>query len=95
MVLLLTILTVLALWILLVALIMALYVIMRRLQSIRGYLEKINFGVRAIEKETEMLNGIEPLNAGLSALAFNLQSVEEHFIRVDENVGTVGGALLR
>jgi hypothetical protein len=91
----LTILTVLALWVLLIALVLALFFIMRGLQSIRSYLEKINFGVRAIEKETEMLQGVEPLNGGLAALAGGLQSVEGHFVNVDRNVSTVGEALLR
>ncbi len=93
--LLLTILTALAGVALLVALVIALFIILRTLQSVRGYIEKINFGVRAIEKETEMLGGVEKLNTGLTALAGGLESVATHFTNVDRNVGAVGEALLR
>ena len=93
--LLLTILTALAAATLLVALVAALFLILRTLQSVRRSIEKINFGVRAIEKETEMLRGVETLNTGLSALAGGLESVSAHFTNIDRNVGTVGGALLR
>jgi len=50
---------------------------------------------RAIEKETEMLGGVETLNGGLTALAGGLESVAAHFGNVDRNVGTVGAALLK
>ena len=80
---------------LLIALIVALFLVLRTLQSVRKYIEKINFGVRAIEKETEMLGGVETLNGGLTALAGGLESVAAHFGNVDRNVGTVGAALLR
>ena len=95
MTLLLTILTALAGAILLLALVISLFVILRTLQSVRGYIERINFGVRAIEKETEMLNGVETLNGVLTALAGGLESVTTHFANVDRNVGAVGEALLR
>lgn len=91
----LTILTALAFWALLLALAISLFLILRALQSIRGYIEKITFGVRAIEKETEMLAGVEKLNAGLTALADGLESVATHFANVDNNVGHVGEGLLR
>lgn len=93
--LLLTILTALAGAILLLALVASLFIILRTLQSVRGNIEKINWGVRAIEKETEMLGGVETLNGGLTALAGGLESVAAHFTNVDRNVGTVGEALLR
>ncbi|MBA3438995.1 MAG: hypothetical protein H0T92_03905 [Pyrinomonadaceae bacterium] len=93
--LLLTILTALAGAVLLFALAIALFLVLRTLQSVRGYIEKINFGVRAIEKETEMLAGVDKLNGGLTALAGGLESVGAHFANVDRNVGTVGEALLR
>lgn len=80
---------------LLIALIVALFLVLRTLQSVRKYIEKINFGVRAIEKETEMLGGVETLNGGLTALAGGLESVQAHFANVDRNVGTVGAALLK
>ncbi|MCA1607187.1 MAG: hypothetical protein LC775_17360, partial [Acidobacteria bacterium] len=88
MVLLLTILTALAGAILLIALVVSLFLILRTLQSVRKYIEKINWGVRAIEKETEMLDGVETLNGGLTALAGGLESVATHFTNVDRNVGT-------
>ncbi|MFN2455243.1 MAG: hypothetical protein ABR577_13580 [Pyrinomonadaceae bacterium] len=93
--LLLTVLTALAGAILLLALVASLFIILRTLQSVRGNIEKINWGVRAIEKETEMLGGVETLNGGLTALAGGLESVAAHFTNVDRNVGTVGEALLR
>ncbi len=93
--LLLTILTALAGAVLLLALVIALFLILRALQSVRGNIEKINFGVRAIEKETEMLAGVDKLNGGLTALAGGLESVGAHFTNVDRNIGTVGEALLR
>lgn len=80
---------------LLIALIVALFLVLRTLQSVRKYIEKINWGVRAIEKETEMLAGVETLNGGLTALAGGLESVDAHFGNVDRNVGTVGAALLK
>jgi uncharacterized protein YoxC len=92
--LLLTLLTALAGAILLIALVISLFLILRTLQSVRGYIEKINFGVRAIEKETEMLGGVETLNTGLAALAGGLESVAAHFANVDRNVGTVGQAIV-
>ncbi len=95
MVLTLTILTALLAATLLIALVVALFLVLRTLQSVRKYIEKINWGVRAIEKETEMLGGVETLNGGLTALAGGLESVGTHFTNVDRNVGTVGAALLR
>ncbi|MGI8735282.1 MAG: hypothetical protein ACR2LM_18510 [Pyrinomonadaceae bacterium] len=95
MVLTLTILTALLAATLLIALVVALFLVLRTLQSVRKYIEKINWGVRAIEKETEMLGGVETLNGGLTALAGGLESVGTHFTNVDRNVGTVGEALLR
>ncbi len=91
----LTVLTALLAASLLVALIVSLFLVLRTLQSVRRYIEKVNFGVRAIEKETEMLGGVETLNGGLTALAGGLESVAAHFGNVDRNVGTVGAALLR
>ena len=95
MTLLLTILTALLAASLLIALVVSLFLILRTLQSVRKYIEKINWGVRAIEKETEMLGGVETLNGGLTALAGGLESVAAHFTNVDRNVGTVGEGLLR
>lgn len=93
--LLLTIFTALLAAALLIALVTALFIILQTLQSIRRSLEQVNYGVRAIEKETEMLGGVETLNRGLTALAGGLESVGVHFTNADKNVGTVGEALLR
>jgi hypothetical protein len=64
--LLLAILSVLAVWALLGVLIFGLLLIIKALQSIRGWLEKITMGVRAIEKQTA------PLAAHADALAASL-----------------------
>ena len=92
--LLMTSLTALAGVVLLIALVVALFLILRTLQAVRTSIEKINFGVRAIEKETEMLRGVETLNTGLTALAGGLESVATHFTNIDRNVGTVGTAIV-
>ncbi len=91
----LTVLTALLAAALLLALVIALFLVLRTLQSVRKNIEKINWGVRAIEKETEMLGGVETLNGGLTALTGGLESVAAHFSNVDRNVGTVGKALLQ
>ena len=95
MALLLTILTALAAAVLLLALVLSLFIILRTLQSVRSYIEKINFGVRAIEKETEMLRGVDTLNGGLAALGGGLESVAAHFANTDRNVSVAGAALLK
>ncbi|HET8632115.1 MAG TPA: hypothetical protein VFL91_32210 [Thermomicrobiales bacterium] len=59
----LTILSVLAGWSLLGVLAVGLLAMLRPLEGIRGYLEKITMGVRAIEQETM------PLGAQVDALA--------------------------
>ncbi len=63
---LLTILSVLAAWALLGVLMVGLRLIMKQLESIRGHLEKIVWGVRAIEQQTV------PLEAHADALAASL-----------------------
>jgi hypothetical protein len=60
------ILSVLAVWALLGVLIFGLLLIIKALQSIRGWLEKITMGVRAIDKQTA------PLAAHAAALAASL-----------------------
>ena len=50
--LLLTMLSVLALWAFLTALVVGLLLVFKPLESIRGHLERITAGVRAIERET-------------------------------------------
>lgn len=63
MLLLLTILSVLAVWAFLTVLVVGLLLILKPLESVRGQLEKIAMGVRAIERETL------PLGARAAALA--------------------------
>jgi uncharacterized protein YoxC len=53
--LLLTILSVLAVWVFLAVLAVGLLLVLKALQGVRGYMRKITVGVRAIEKQTEPL----------------------------------------
>lgn len=66
MALLLTLLSVLALWALLGVLVIGLLLVLKSLQSVRGYLEKTTMGVRAIERQTA------PLGARAAALGEEL-----------------------
>ena len=66
MTLLLTICSVLAVWALLTVLVVGLLLVLKTLESIRGSMEKIAMGVRAIEQETL------PLGAHADALAATL-----------------------
>ena len=63
---LLTILSVLAVWSLLGVLVIGLLLVLKTLEGVRGSLEKIAMGVRAIEQETK------PLSAHIDALAATL-----------------------
>ncbi len=69
--LLLTILSVLAVWAFLFILVIALLLIEKVLESVRAYLEKIAMGVRAIEKETS------PLSAHAGNLAERLNQANQ------------------
>lgn len=69
--LLLTILTVLAVWALLGVLIMGLLMIMKVLEGVRDYLRKIATGVRAIEQETR------PLQTRTEALVASMNEAAE------------------
>lgn len=55
MVLLLTILSVVAVWAFLTVLVLGLLLVLKGLQGVRAAMEKISMGVRAIEKQTEPL----------------------------------------
>jgi hypothetical protein len=89
MILLLTILSVLALWALLGVLILGLLLILRPLQSVRGYLEKITMGVRAIEHQTlplgartdTLVGGLGELNATLRVAEGHLAGAGQHLNR--------------
>ena len=94
MTLLLTILSTLALWALLGVLIMGLLLILRPLQSVRGYLEKITWGVRAIETQTAPLGArTETLAAGLAELNAALVAVDGRLAGADRNLGAAAPAL--
>ena len=90
----LTILSGLELTVLLLALAVALMQIRLALESVAKTVDKIAWGVRAIETETAPLAGqIGQLNAGLSLLSGGLQQAAIHFTNADRNVTRVAGAL--
>lgn len=74
--LLLTVLSVLALWALLSVLIVGLGLIVKLLESVQGHLEKIATGVRAIETQTAPLEkGARELTAGFGDAEAGLRRV--------------------
>ena len=76
MIIVLTILSVIALWTFLTVLVFGLLVIIKPLQGVRMAMEKIAMGVRAIEKQTEPLGGYaEDLAAGLTEAAAALRGI--------------------
>ena len=82
--LLLTILTVLAGWTLLGLLAAGLYLILKALQSVRGYLEKIAMGVRAIERQLVPLpSHAEEANAALATAAEAVTTVADRFVEME------------
>ncbi len=93
----LTLLTALALLILVAVLVILLTRIVATLNSISGeptgyssrqsYVGKIAFGLRAIEMQTSHLAPeVTQLNAGLSAAADGLRSIDGHLVHTIENV---------
>lgn len=85
--LLLTILTVLAVWAFLAVLALGLLLIRKPLESIRGYLEKIAMGVRAIEQQTAPLGGAaDALAASLADGAATVGSVARRMREVETRV---------
>jgi hypothetical protein len=81
--LLLTILSVLAIWALLGVLIFGLLLTLKALQSIRGWLEKTTMGIRAIQKQTA------PLAAHADALAASLGEAVANSARATERWGAL------
>lgn len=85
--LLLTILSVLAFWAFLVLLVVGLLLIFKTLESIRGRLERIAMGVRAIEQETMPLaaratqlgNALKDTAAAMIRLTSQLDAVQRDF----------------
>ena len=67
---LLTVLSVLALWSFLTLLVIGLLLILKPLESVRKHLEQIAMGVRAIETQTA------PLRPGVEHIAGDLQKLE-------------------
>lgn len=93
-VLLLTILTVLAAMVLLLALGWGLHSIAKGLESIGVSLDKIAMGVRAIEVETSPLPaGIDGVNNSLAPVVGGFEAVGASLTSADQHLGKVAGVL--
>lgn len=91
---LLTILSVLAGWALLAVLMVGLLSIMKQLESIRGYLEKIVWGVRAIEQQTVPLEAhADALVASLGETGDAVGAAADQLGKVSRDVDVAGPAL--
>ncbi len=92
--LLLTILSVLAGWSLLSVLAAGLLLILKALDSIRNYLQKITAGVRAIEQQTMPLSThADTLTASLSETGDALAATARYLAQVDRNLDAAALAL--
>lgn len=92
---LLTSLTVVGGWSLLLALIVGLYEILQALESIRTTMEKISMGVRAIEEETGPLgSGIDQLAGSLTAGGAGLNVIADRVGDLTRDLN-VAGPILR
>ncbi len=93
-VLLLTILTILAAAVLLIALGIGLWQIALALEGIGKSLDKISYGVRAIETETSPLpNCIDGINGSLAPVVGGFAAVGENLTSADTHLGNVAGVL--
>ncbi len=93
-VLLLTILTIVAAAVLLIALGIGLLQIALGLESIAGSLNKIAYGVRAIETETAPLpDCIDGINGSLAPVVGGFQTVGSSLTSADRHLGSVAGVL--
>lgn len=93
-VLLLTILSILAAATLLIALGIGLRFIAVGLEGIASSLDKIAYGVRAIEQESNPLpECIDGINASLSPVIGGFEAVAGSLTNADNNLGKVAGAL--
>lgn len=93
-VLLLTILTILAAAVLLIALGIGLRFIAVALEGIGSSLDKIAYGVRAIEQESNPLpECIEGINGSLAPVIGGFEVVAENLTNADNNLGKVAGVL--
>ena len=92
--LLLTILSALAVWALLTLLVIGLLLIFKPLEAIRGHLQKINAGVRAIERETAPLEALAgELGPATRELHDALGGLAQHLRAVDAKLTTAVPAL--
>ncbi len=93
-VLLLTILTILAAAVLLIALGIGLWQIALALEGIGKSLDKIAYGVRAIETETSPLpECIDGINSSLAPVVGGFAAVGESLTSADRHLGSVAGVL--
>jgi hypothetical protein len=84
--LLMTVLSVVAGWSLLGTLVLGLFMILKPLESVRGYMQKIAMGVRAIEQQTkpfgeragDLTSSLGEESAALAAVGERLADVERH-----------------
>lgn len=89
--LLLTILSILAAWALLMVLAIGLLLILKPLQSVRAHLEKIAMGVRAIERETAPLD--EHVQAATASFDGTAGAASAAARRLSDVVPSVDGAV--
>jgi hypothetical protein len=93
-ILLLTILSVIAIWAFLTVLVVGLLMILKPLQQVRGYLEKITMGVRAIEHQVRPLGErADALAAALGGVGGPLGRAAEHLASADRNLDAAAPAL--
>jgi len=93
-VLLLTILTILAAAVLLIALGIGLWQIAMALEGIGSSLDKIAYGVRAIETETSPLpECIDGINGSLAPVVGGFEAVGVSLTSADKQLGSVAGVL--
>lgn len=97
MALLLTILSAIAAWAFVTVLALGLLLVLKPLQSIRGYLEKIAAGVRAIEQQTGPLaERADTLAAGLAEVGGRrVRGAADRLADTDDALAAAGPALRR
>ncbi len=92
--LLLTILTILAAAVLLIALGIGLWQIALALEGIGSSMDKISYGVRAIDTETKPLpECIDGINGSLAPVVGGFAAVGESLTSADKHLGNVAGVL--
>jgi hypothetical protein len=89
-----TIVSVLAVWAFLAVLVLGLLLVMKTLQSIRGYLEKVAMGVRAIETQTGLLgHRAEALARAMAETAPAARSAARALGRLERRAAGAVGAV--